>query len=204
MISHRGRIQTVLAVLWKQDATDNAVTLTHSRSRGLDSCRRAPASSGETATRRQGEGMVAGEPQLSLSRLLEIAQIGRHLILAGRHQVAVAAEEIVLLADNDVIVVLGALVILPQHLAFAAIGLGHGPGPRQRMVDRGDFVMKEVGVILVEIDALLDDALIVRMKRQPAVFVGARPLEVAGLDFERVETAVAIAIEPFADRIAGI
>src|SRR6516165_7810470 len=61
---------------------------------------RLPASSGETATRWQGEGMVAGEPQLSLSRLLEIAQIGRRLILAGRHQVAVAAHEIVLLADE--------------------------------------------------------------------------------------------------------
>src|SRR5258708_16445971 len=107
MISHRGRIQTVLAVLWKQDATDNEVTLTHSRSRGLDSCRRAPASSGGTATRRQGERMVAGEPQLSLSRLLGIAQIGRRLILAGRHQVDVAAHDIVLPSADAVIFVLG-------------------------------------------------------------------------------------------------
>ncbi len=53
--------------------------------------RRAGGNRDATAGRR----MVAGEPQLSLSRLLEIAQIGRRLILAGRHQVAVAAHEIV-------------------------------------------------------------------------------------------------------------
>src|SRR6266446_8069405 len=144
MISHRGRIQTVLAVLWKQDATDNEVTLTHSRSRGLDSCRRAPASSGETATRRQGEGMVAGEPQLSLSRLLEIAQIGRRLILAGRHQVAVATHEIVLLADDDVIVVLGTIVLVPAFVRDALIVLGHGPRLRERVIDDRDLVEHQV------------------------------------------------------------
>ena len=67
--------------------------------------------------------MVAGEPQLSLSRLLEIAQIGWRLILAGRHQVAVAAHEIVLLADDDVIVVLGAIILVPAVVRDALISL---------------------------------------------------------------------------------
>jgi hypothetical protein len=42
------------------------------------------------------------------------------------------------------------------------------------------------------------------VKRQPAVLVIARALEVAGLDFEGVVAAVAVGIEPLADGIAGI
>src|SRR5207302_6341420 len=36
-----------------------------------------------------------------------------------------------------------------------------------------------------------------------AGFVDARALEVAGLDLERVEAAIVVAVEPFADRVAG-
>jgi hypothetical protein len=41
------------------------------------------------------------------------------------------------------------------------------------------------------------------VQRQAGGVVGARALEAAGLDFERVVAAVSVGIEPFADRIAG-
>src|SRR5580658_6386658 len=45
-------------------------------------------------------------PLPSLPRLLEIAQVRRRLILLGGHQHAVAAEEIVFRADDDLVVAL--------------------------------------------------------------------------------------------------
>src|SRR5579883_2278805 len=73
--------------------------------------------------------------------LLEIAQIGRRLVLLGRHQVAVAAEEIVLLADADMIIALAAdHVGKPDRFVadHAPVGLIDDPRPGQRMVDGGD------------------------------------------------------------------
>src|ERR1700722_4279651 len=67
----------------------------------------------------------------SLLRLLEISQIGRNLLLPGRHQVAVRAQHIVLLADLDVVVVLAAIVVAPERLLLvrlAPVGLVVRPG----------------------------------------------------------------------------
>src|SRR6266478_3588258 len=80
----------------------------------------------------------------SLPRL-EIPQIRRRLILQGWHQVAICTEEIVFLADDDVTVVLGAVVFEPDHVTVAAIALVHGPWSRQCMVDGGDVVVQDVG-----------------------------------------------------------
>src|SRR5438552_16928447 len=71
----------------------------------------------------------------SARRLIEEFQIGRRLILAGRHQVAVAADEIVVLADHHVMVALGADIFEPDRLGteVAPVGLHHGPRSRQRV-----------------------------------------------------------------------
>src|SRR5258708_6464 len=62
---------------------------------------------------------------------------------------------------------------------------------------------KLVVVLMVDRDVLLDNRLVVVMKRDAARFVDAWAFEVPGLDFERIEAAVVVGVEPFADRIAG-
>ena len=52
------------------------------------------------------------------------------------------------------------------------------------MVDGGDLVTQQVLVLFVEGDALVDDRLVVAMKRDAARLKDAWALEVAGLDFE--------------------
>src|SRR5437660_5060676 len=80
------------------------------------------------------------------SRWFEISQIRRRLVLLGRHQEAICAQHIVLLADFDVIVVLGAVDLAPvrPRIWLAAIALGHRPRTRQRMVEHRDFVVKDI------------------------------------------------------------
>jgi hypothetical protein len=102
-----------------------------------------------------------------------------------------------------VIVVLAALILRPEDVALAPERLQHRPRPGQRVVDGGDLITKQVLVLLVERDALVDNRLVVAMKRDAAGFVNAWALEVAGLDFERIEAAVVVGVEPFADRRAG-
>ena len=85
-----------------------------------------------------------------------------------------------------------------------AVALVDRPRTGQRMVVDGDLVVEDVAVRLVEGDALLDDRLVVLVQRNAARLVGARPLEIAGFDFEGIETAVAVGIEPFADGIAHV
>ena len=71
------------------------------------------------------------------------------------------------------------------------------------MVIHRDLVMQEVLVCLIEIEALLEDRLVVVMQRQAGSVVVARPLETAGLHFEHVIAAVTILIDPSANGIAG-
>ena len=54
----------------------------------------------------------------------------------------------------------------------------------------------------IQIDPLLHDGLVVVVERHPARVVGARAAQVPGLDLERVEAAVAVGVQPFADRVA--
>ena len=70
------------------------------------------------------------------------------------------------------------------------------------MVGGGDVVMQEVGIGLVEVDALLDDGLAVLMEGNAAGIVRTRVFQVAGLDLERAVTAARVRLGPFADRIA--
>src|SRR5262247_1645565 len=52
----------------------------------------------------------------SLPRLVEIAQIGRRLVLPGRHEVAVCAQKVVLAADDDMQIAFGAHGLAPDRL----------------------------------------------------------------------------------------
>src|SRR5262249_11488161 len=73
-------------------------------------------------------------------RSFEIAEVRRPLGLLLGHQVAIGAQHVHFLADRDVLVVLVA-VIGGDHIGTQApIGLGRGPGARQRVVDCGDLV----------------------------------------------------------------
>src|SRR5262245_19595859 len=132
-----------------------------------------------------------------LAWLIEIAQIRRLLILPDRHQEAICAQEIVLLADNHMLVVGGADVFAPSVVALATVAAGHRPGTRERIVDDGDLVAQHVRVGLVEADALLDDGALVRMERRAAAVVDMRIFQAASLGFQRVVAAVAILVDPF-------
>src|SRR5438067_10896746 len=85
-------------------------------------------------------------PALSFSLggdLLEIPQVRRLLAFPGRHQQTIAAEHVALGADQDVLVVLGAIDLAPERMrgCFATVGLHHGPGARQRVVLHRHLVM---------------------------------------------------------------
>src|SRR5262249_2836623 len=128
--------------------------------------------------------------------LIEIAQVGRGLVLAGRHQLAIGAQEIVVLADDDMVVVLAADVLVPDDVALLAdVSLGDGPRLGEGIVDHGDLVEQSIFGGLVELDALLDDGLVVPVQWNARVFERARALEVAGLDLEQVVAAVAVGID---------
>jgi hypothetical protein len=74
------------------------------------------------------------------------------LVLFGRHQDAVTTEEINLLADADIVVSFLANVVVP----FAVVGFPpevflHCPRPRERIVDRRNFVVKQLLVCFIAI-----------------------------------------------------
>src|SRR5260370_39003338 len=101
------------------------------------------------ATRLQNRGarfclVILPRALSSLPRLLEVFQIRGWLVLLGGHQIAVRAQEIVLLADGDVVIVLGTIVLVPDRIVLAAKLLGHRPRAGQRIVDRGDLVEQRV------------------------------------------------------------
>src|SRR6267142_425493 len=143
----------------------------------------APAARRKNARRGRFMAFLSdGRVVSSLPRQVEIAQIRWWLILLDRHQEAVGAEEIVLLADDDMNIVFGADVLAPPDRSLGgdtAVVLGDGPGPRQRIVDHGDLVVQHVRISLVEINPFLDHGLAVRVEGNAAGVVGARVLETA-------------------------
>src|SRR5262245_11326218 len=134
----------------------------------------------------------------------EKLQTRRRLALLGGHQIAFLVQAIGLVGDTHCLHVIDAEIFRPlrPRLRRPAIALLHRPGPRQGVVGDGHLVVQQILVCLVEIDALLDDGLVVLMQRNAAEVEGARPAEVTGLDFEHVELAVTILVDPFADGIA--
>src|SRR5262245_30520237 len=150
-------------------------------------------------------GVLVSPPRAPslLSRLIEISQVRRDLALLGRHQIAVRAEIVGLLPDQDMRIVLGAIVVEPERALVTTILLGHRPRPGQRIVDRGDVVEQYARIGLVEVNSLLDHGLVVAMERQAARLEGARPLHVARLDLEHVVAAVPVLVDPTSQRVAG-
>ena len=72
------------------------------------------------------------------------------------------------------------------------------------MVDRCDLVVKDIGIVPVGKNPLLDDGLAVGMERNAAAVVGVRDLDEAGLDRKRVVASVGIGVLPLADRVARV
>src|SRR5215472_14558908 len=130
----------------------------------------------------------------SLPRLLEIPQIRRPLAFLRRHQQAIPADHVVLLADANMWVALGAIPRNP-HFPFARIAnviLGHCPRTRQRVIKDRHFVMQDIAVGPVEVNALPDHSLIVIVQRNAGLIESALSPKVPGLDHERIEFSVSI------------
>src|SRR5262249_40932028 len=140
-----------------------------------------------------------------IPRLVEEFEVRPALALAGRHQEAVATDEIVILADHDVVVTLGADIFEPYGLLaaeeVAPVGLHDRPWTREGVVIGRNFAAQHCLVGLVEVHAFLDYRLIVFMQRNAAGIERTRPLKVTGLDLKRIECAVAIRIDPLANRV---
>src|ERR1700730_3324324 len=136
--------------------------------------------------------------------LFEIPGVRRGLVLAGRHQEPVGAQEIAIVADLDRGVVARESFLEPDRLriGIALIGSILGPWLRQRMIVGRDVVVKQILVGFVEIDPLLDDGLIVLVERNALGVVGVRCADESRLDLEHIILAVAVLIDPFADGVA--
>src|SRR5258708_37635112 len=111
---------------------------------------------------------------------------------------------IILGGDLDMVIALRTDAFGPDRLrtGFAAIALENRPRMRQCMVDHGDVVEKKVRIVLVEVDAFLDDGLVVVVQRNAACIERPRAPKAARLDFQHVVFAVAVRIDPSPDRIA--
>src|SRR5262249_58253364 len=70
------------------------------------------------------------------------------------------------------------------------------------MIKDGHLIVQDVAVRLVEVNALLDDGLIVLMQRNAGLIESALTSEMPRLDHERIEFSVAILVDPSADGIA--
>src|SRR5712671_6344453 len=132
----------------------------------------------------------------------EIAHIRRRLVIVERHQPAVGAQAIFVEPDENRIGGRLAVIFRPARIVHTLIVLADRPRTGKRLVDGRDLIAKNVFVVLVEKQALLDQSLIVFVQRKSARVQRARALEVMRLDFEHIETAVVILIDPFAGRIA--
>src|SRR5262245_63622957 len=85
---------------------------------------------------------------------------------------------------------------------LATVASRYRPWARQRVVYRHHFVVDDIVLRFVEGDPLFEDGLIVGVQWNPGVVDDARTTEAARLDLEHVVAAVAILIDPLADRIA--
>src|SRR5436305_4405300 len=150
---------------WVSSGLSAGMMLRHRRSCSPSIALPQPASSGASAAATTTSGSArrvraragarrrhaAGAP---LMRLLEIFQVGRLLALLGGHQAAVGAQEIVLLADDQLVVAFRAIGFGPVRVRIlvAPKGLVHAPGPGQGVIEHGDLVMQDIRIGLVEME----------------------------------------------------
>jgi hypothetical protein len=107
------------------------------------------------------DGDLAGHTRDDAVELLEVPQVRLRLSLADRHEQAIGADDVIFLADLDVLVVVDAIVLEPDRLAATLIASGDRPGPRQGMVEGGDLGLQDVQIGAIEIVALLERRLII-------------------------------------------
>src|SRR5262245_15198400 len=98
------------------------------------------------------------------------------------------------------LVVLIATGFDPAGCLLATVGLVHRIWTGQGTIDGRDVVVKEAGT--VEVDALVNNGLVVRVQGMAIAVERAGAFEVTGFDLECVEAPVVVGIKPFADRIA--
>src|SRR5262249_23205906 len=100
-----------------------------------------PACAGTTPREPTSCIIISRAPSTPSALRLEMPQVGRRLAFLRRHQEAVGAEEVALLADGDVVVVLRAQVLAPEWILVrrAAVALHHRPWPGERIVDDCDL-----------------------------------------------------------------
>jgi hypothetical protein len=79
---------------------------------------------------------------------VEMPQIRRGLVLLDRHQVTVGAKHILLLPDEHVIEVSGAVILGPHHRRQARIALLHRPGPRECVIESHHLAYSRFGLVL--------------------------------------------------------
>src|SRR5436309_13242218 len=82
------------------------------------------------------------------------------------------------------------------------VALEYRPWMRQRIVNRRNFIVKDVRILLVDEKAFSDDGVVVLVERNPGRIEHARASEVARLDTQLIVAPVAVGIVPRADRIA--
>src|SRR5256885_1192875 len=94
----------------------------------------------------------------SLLRPREITQVRRRLILAHRHQQTIGAHIVVFVADAHMTIAFRTDELAPcrARRRITLIFPNHRPRPCQRVVDDRDLVMQDAGIVLVEIEALLE------------------------------------------------
>src|SRR3982075_2549738 len=86
---------------------------------------------------------------------LEIAQVGRRLVLAGGHQQPAGGEVIVLGADPHLRLQLAPDALEPDRMALAPVAALHAPRAGQSIVVHRDIVMEDVGLGGIEMHPLL-------------------------------------------------
>src|SRR5258705_7178770 len=119
-----------------------------------------------------------------LGRLFEIPQIRWRMVFANWHQQPISAHEIAFPPDSDqrAVHVFDTAILGPARtrIGIVHIFFVHGPRPCQRMIDRGDLVVKDVRIGLVAEDALLEGGLVVERKRQAGRVVSPGALAGSG------------------------
>src|SRR5207344_354847 len=84
------------------------------------------------------------------------------------------------------------------------VSLVDGPRPREGVIGDRHLVMQYPWIDFVAVDALLENRLVVDVQRQAGLVDRARALEAARLHHKHVIDAVAVLVDPSADRVAGI
>src|SRR5579862_8746885 len=103
----------------------------------------------------------------SFWRLPEIAQVRRRLILPGRHQIALGAPVVSILADTNPGIARRTGFRAPDRsrIAVADRLLEIRERPGESVIEDRDLVIDRVAVGLVEMNAFLDHALVVAGER---------------------------------------